>query len=354
MVAIAMAGTRAQRCGWVVHRVVSTASSAQPAPNPTRAAPVMTGSAPPVNTTRTRTSAAAMPASSDPTGAPSPLLRHTCTVSAPTVNAPGGSPMARTPSAPTSAASSPSAASKPAAAAHPLQLDDRPHAPQQQEPHPRVRERGLHLGVGVPAHGEHDAAGDQQGEHPEEVADLHQHRQQQRDGDPEQQGDPVSGQQPRPAEPEQGGGEIAGEQRQDHAEPGGTAGGEGQPRGVRVQADAAQLTAAEDRDQGVTTLMGDGDGVAGDPPRQPGRDHQQRDQSGEEHQQHGQADHDAEVPADVVSAVVCDGTNVFLDNSATVAGVQAALILRGRPPGLARAPCSRVIRCGTRGASGMP
>ena len=53
--AITTAGTAAQRCGWLVHRVVSTASSAQPEARPSSAEPVMTGSLAPANTTRTRT-----------------------------------------------------------------------------------------------------------------------------------------------------------------------------------------------------------------------------------------------------------------------------------------------------------
>ncbi len=55
MAAITTAGTAAQRCGWLVHRVVSTASSAQPEARPSSAEPVMTGSLAPANTTRTRT-----------------------------------------------------------------------------------------------------------------------------------------------------------------------------------------------------------------------------------------------------------------------------------------------------------
>src|SRR4051812_35188412 len=59
--AMTAAGTAAQRCGWLVHRVVSIASSAQPEARPTRPAPVMTGSVAPTNTTRTRTRALTRP-----------------------------------------------------------------------------------------------------------------------------------------------------------------------------------------------------------------------------------------------------------------------------------------------------
>ena len=64
--AMTAAGTAAQRCGWLVHRVVSIASSAQPEARPTRPAPVMTGSVAPANTTRTRRRVLTRPLSMEP------------------------------------------------------------------------------------------------------------------------------------------------------------------------------------------------------------------------------------------------------------------------------------------------
>ena len=64
--AITTAGTRAQRCGWLVKRVVRAASIAQPAPNATSAAPVITYSDAPAKTTRVSTRAAVAPAARDP------------------------------------------------------------------------------------------------------------------------------------------------------------------------------------------------------------------------------------------------------------------------------------------------
>src|SRR3954467_4528600 len=64
--AIAAAGTKAQRWGWLVIRIDSTASIAQPSAKPRSADPVMAYSPAPANTTRVRTAAAPSPVTSDP------------------------------------------------------------------------------------------------------------------------------------------------------------------------------------------------------------------------------------------------------------------------------------------------
>ena len=63
---IAAAGTNAQRCGRVVSRLVSAASSAHPTPRPASTAPVMTLSVAPAKTTSVRASALAPPTARDP------------------------------------------------------------------------------------------------------------------------------------------------------------------------------------------------------------------------------------------------------------------------------------------------
>ena len=66
VMAIAAAGTAAQRCGRSVNRTDSTASSAQPTANPSRIAPVITGSRRPAKGPATSATAATRPASSEP------------------------------------------------------------------------------------------------------------------------------------------------------------------------------------------------------------------------------------------------------------------------------------------------
>ena len=105
---------------------------------------------------------------------------------------------------------------------------------------------------------------------PKTLRIMHQHGQQQRHGDPEQQGDPVAAEQPGAGQPDQRRRDVAGEQGEDHPRAGGPAGREGQPGGVRVQPDALQPAAGEQGGQRVPALVGDRDGVAGDPPGQPG------------------------------------------------------------------------------------
>jgi hypothetical protein len=60
------AGTNAHRWGWLVIRIDSVASIAQPTAKPSSADPVMTGSAEPANTSRARTAAVVDPVSRDP------------------------------------------------------------------------------------------------------------------------------------------------------------------------------------------------------------------------------------------------------------------------------------------------
>jgi hypothetical protein len=59
------AGTKAQRCGWLVIRADSTASIAQPSAKPRSADPVMACSRAPANTTNVRTAAATNPVTTD-------------------------------------------------------------------------------------------------------------------------------------------------------------------------------------------------------------------------------------------------------------------------------------------------
>ena len=60
------AGTNAHRWGWLVSRIDSTASMAQPAAKASRAEPVMTCSASPAKTTRVRNRAPMSPVATEP------------------------------------------------------------------------------------------------------------------------------------------------------------------------------------------------------------------------------------------------------------------------------------------------
>src|SRR3954447_17149588 len=60
------AGTSAHRCGWLVQRVDSSASAAQPSANPSSAVPVMTCSRAPSTANHTRTNAATAPRTREP------------------------------------------------------------------------------------------------------------------------------------------------------------------------------------------------------------------------------------------------------------------------------------------------
>src|SRR3712207_507208 len=62
----ATAGTHPHRCGWVVSREVSTASTAQPTAKPSSADPVIRPSDPLPNTTSVSTAASTRPVNSDP------------------------------------------------------------------------------------------------------------------------------------------------------------------------------------------------------------------------------------------------------------------------------------------------
>ncbi len=60
------AGTAAQRCGWSVNRVESTANIAQPSANPHSTAPVTALSCAGTNGAATRSSAATSPVANEP------------------------------------------------------------------------------------------------------------------------------------------------------------------------------------------------------------------------------------------------------------------------------------------------
>src|SRR4051794_7262020 len=66
MTARTAAGTRAHRCGWLVQRVDSRASAAQPSANPSSAVPVMTCSRAPGTANHTRTEALTAPRIREP------------------------------------------------------------------------------------------------------------------------------------------------------------------------------------------------------------------------------------------------------------------------------------------------
>ena len=158
-----------------------------------------------------------------------------------------------------------------------LQLAHRPHPADEQEPHARVGERGLYRRRGVPRHREHDRANREDGERAVHVADHHEYREQQRQCQPQQQGDPAGGEQHGTGDAQQRRGEVAGEQREHHARSGRPAPGQGEPGRVGVQPDPAQPPAGEQRDQGVAAFMRDRDGVTGHPPNRPGYDRDQPD-----------------------------------------------------------------------------
>src|SRR6476661_1236147 len=69
--AMPIAGTRAQRCGWLVHRADKAASIAHPAAKASSAEPEITSSAAPPKTPSVSTSAPTKPVATEP-----PTTRH--------------------------------------------------------------------------------------------------------------------------------------------------------------------------------------------------------------------------------------------------------------------------------------
>ncbi len=166
----------------------------------------------------------------------------------------------------------------------PLELEDRTGRRQQQEPGPGVRSHRLHRLAPPPGHGEHAEARHHDGVQAVEVADLEQQQPEQEHGQPQhREGVPLAQEVRRP-QAEQGRPDVPGECRGHHPGTGAPPPRQGEPRGVRVQPDAGEAAAAQQRGDAVGALVGDGHDVAADPPR--GRQGHDREDD-QPHHQHG-------------------------------------------------------------------
>lgn len=180
----------------------------------------------------------------------------------------------------------PAHAPPPAAAAR-AEFQHRFDRAEQQQPRTQVGGDGLHDRGAVPG-GDEDARPDrQQRDRAVPVADEHEHDCQQRQRDPQERDDAARSGQRRSAQTQRGGGDIAGQQRHDGSETGGPAAGEGQARGVGVEADAGETAAHEHGHECVPALVGDGHQSAAPAPERRVEDHRGRRREAGEHDAEG-------------------------------------------------------------------